>query len=101
MKGKYNHVKVTENIFNNIIEDNFLNLKKYFPIKKYTQRCGSNFGTLVLQRLVCIDERVDYKNYIASEKGRSDIGSARDPISGSRNPSTFPARGDVPSQRGL
>lgn len=44
---------------------------------------------------------MNYKNYIASEKGRSDIGSARDPISGSRNPSTFLARGEVPFQGGL
>jgi hypothetical protein len=91
MKGKYNHVKVTENIFNNIIEDNFLNLKKYFPIKKYTQRCGSNFGTLVLQRLVCIDESADYRRDTASET---------DPILGSRHLATLPSRGDVSAQEG-
>jgi hypothetical protein len=53
----------------------------------------SHLGSQIPQRLVCPDSQ--YRSYTASRTGRSDTASGADPVSGSRHPSNFPARGEV------
>ena len=61
---------------------------------KEIQKVGSHLGYQILQRLVCADESVDYRSHTAS---------GTDPISCSRHPDTFLARGKVsaPPRRAL
>jgi hypothetical protein len=49
----------------------------------------------IIQRLVCTGESADYWSNTASGTGRSSTASGTDPVSGSRHPGTFPARGEV------
>jgi hypothetical protein len=43
---------------------------------------------------------MDYRSYTASDTDRSDTASGADPVSGSRYPGTFPARGEVSTPPG-
>jgi hypothetical protein len=52
---------------------------------------GSHLGFWIPQRLVCAGDSADY---------RSDTASGTDPISGSRHPDTFYARGQVSTREG-
>jgi hypothetical protein len=61
---------------------------------------GSHLGSRILQRLVCTGKSVDYRSNTASGTGGSHTASGVDPVSGSRHPGTFAARGEVSAQSG-
>jgi hypothetical protein len=58
-------------------------------------------GTQIPQRLVYTCESADYRSNTDSGKGRNNIASGTDPISGTRHPGTFPTRGEVSPRRAL
>jgi hypothetical protein len=61
---------------------------------------GSHLGSWIPQSLVCPSESAVDRSNTASGIGRSYTATGSDPISGSRHPGTFPARGEVSALEG-
>jgi hypothetical protein len=59
-----------------------------------------DLGSQIPHRLICTGESAKYRSNTASETGRSNTASGTDPVSGSRHPGTFPARGEMSAWKG-